>query len=65
MFLTPHKMLLFGQFDQINENELGAACGTYGGEETCIQGLGGKHAGKRTVGRPRRRWKQNIKTFVE
>jgi len=25
----------------------------------------GKHAGKRTVGRPRRRWKQNIKTFVE
>jgi len=40
MFPTPHKTLLFGQFDQIKENELEAACGTYGGEETCIQGLG-------------------------
>jgi len=40
MFPTPQKTLLFGQFDQINENELEAACGTYGGEENCIQGLG-------------------------
>jgi hypothetical protein len=39
MFPTPHKTLLFGQFDQIKENELGAACDIYRGEEKCIQGV--------------------------
>jgi hypothetical protein len=39
-FYTPHKTLLFGQFDEIKENELAAACGTYGGKENWIQGLG-------------------------
>ena len=39
-FPTPHKILLSGQFDRIKENELGAVCGTYGGEENFIQGLG-------------------------
>jgi hypothetical protein len=26
--------------DQIEKNEMGAACSTYGGEESCIQGFG-------------------------
>ena len=30
--------------------------------ERCIQGLGGKPAGKRSLGRPRRRWDDDIKT---
>jgi hypothetical protein len=32
-------------------------CGTYGGEERCIQVF----SGKRPLGRPRRRWEDNIK----
>jgi len=34
------------------ENEMGGACNTYGGEERCIQGFGGKHEGKDHVGDP-------------
>jgi hypothetical protein len=26
--------------DQIKENEIGEACGTYGDEEECVQGFG-------------------------
>jgi hypothetical protein len=26
--------------DQINENEMGGACGTYGGQERCMHGFG-------------------------
>jgi hypothetical protein len=28
--------------DQIEKNEMGEACDTYGGEERCIQGFGGE-----------------------
>ena len=28
--------------DQIEKNEMGGACSTYGGEERCIQGFGGE-----------------------
>jgi hypothetical protein len=27
--------------DQIKKNEMGGTCGTYGGQERCIQGFGG------------------------
>ena len=30
--------ILFG--DQIETNEMGGACSTYGGEERCIEGFG-------------------------
>jgi hypothetical protein len=32
-----------------------------GGEERCIQGFDGKPEGKRSLGRPRLRWGDNIK----
>jgi len=38
----------------IEKNEMGGACSRYGGEDRCIQG-------KRSLGRPRRRWEDNIK----
>ena len=42
--------------------EMGRACSMYrGGEERCIQGFGVKTWGRRTLGRPRRRWEDNIK----
>ena len=31
------------------------------GEERSIQGFGGEPEGKRSLGRPRRRWEDNIK----
>jgi hypothetical protein len=35
--------------DEIKENEMGAACTTYGEEERCIQGFGGKTWKKQTT----------------
>ena len=43
---------------------MGGACGTYGGEESCIV-LVGKPEGKRPLGRPRRRCEDNIKMDLE
>ena len=37
----------------------------YGGEERCIQGFGGETKGKRPLGRPRRRWEDNIKMDLQ
>ena len=36
---TPHQ---YYSRDKIKKNEIGEACGTWGGEERCIQGLGGE-----------------------
>ena len=33
----------------------------YGGEERCIQGLGGKSEGEKPLKRPRDRWEDNIR----
>jgi hypothetical protein len=40
---------------------MGGTCRTNGGEEECIWILVGKTEGKRPLGRPRRRWVDNIK----
>jgi len=44
---------------------MGGACGTYGGEEQCVQDLLGKPEVKRLFGRPRRRWEGNTKLDIE
>ena len=41
------------------------ACSTYEGGERCIQGLVGRLDGKRPLGRPRRRWEDNIKIDLQ
>jgi hypothetical protein len=41
--------------------ELGWTCGTHRGGERCSQVLVGRPEGKRSLGRPRRRWEDNIK----
>jgi len=38
MICTPNQMF---QVEK-SENEMGGACSTYGGEESCIQGFGGE-----------------------
>jgi len=40
---------------------MGWACGVYGGEEGAYRILVGKPEGKRPLGRPRRRWVDNIR----
>jgi hypothetical protein len=36
-------------------------CGTHGGGERCLQGFGWEARIRRPLGRPRRRWDDNIK----
>jgi len=39
---------------------MSGACSAYGGEVRLLQGFGGETWRKRTLGRPRRRWGDNI-----
>jgi hypothetical protein len=40
---------------------MGETCSTHGGDEEWYRILVGKPEGKRSLGRPRRRWEDNIK----
>ena len=40
---------------------MGRTGNTYGAIQKCIQSFSGKPEGKRPLGRPRRRWEDNIK----
>jgi hypothetical protein len=40
---------------------VGGTCGTHGGREGCYRILVGKPESKTPLGRPRRRWEDNIK----
>jgi len=51
--------------DKIEKNEMGGACSTSGEEERRIQGFGGKPEGMISLGRPRRRWEDNIKMDLQ
>jgi hypothetical protein len=46
-------------------NEMGRACGAYGGDRDVHMVLVEKPEGKRPSGRPRRRWEDNIKTDLQ
>jgi hypothetical protein len=58
MICTAHEILLG---DQLEKNEIGGACSTFGVEKRCIQGFGMETLERRSFGRPRRRWEDNIK----
>ena len=53
MICTPNQMF------QVEKNEMGGECSTYGGEERFIQGFGGETWGKETT------WKDNIKMDIQ
>ena len=57
MICTPH--LIFS-VDQIEKNEMGMACSTYGERRVVYEVLVGKPEGKRQLGRHRHRWEDNI-----
>ena len=48
---------------KIEKNEMGGGCGAYGGGVHRV--LVGKPEGKRPLGRPRRRWEDNIKMDLQ
>ena len=54
---------LFCAGGKIDKNEMGGACGAYG--RGVYRVLVGKPEGKRPLGRPRRRWEDNIKTDLQ
>ena len=49
--------------DKIKKNEMGGACGAYGGGERLVQGW--KPEGKRPLGRPRNRREDKIKMDLQ
>ena len=50
----------------MEKNEMGWACGAYGGGEGGVyRVLVGKPEGKRPLGRPRRRWVNNIRMVLQ
>ena len=60
--------VLFTQYcagDEIEKNEMGGACGTMEDERVVYKVLVGKPEGKRPLGRPRRRWEDNIKMDLQ
>jgi hypothetical protein len=50
---------------KIEKNEMDGACSTYGGVGRCIVCFGGNTCEKEALGRPRRRWKYNIKMDLQ
>ena len=47
--------------DQIEKNDMGGACSTYGREQSVYRVSAGKPKGNRPLRRPRHRWEDNIK----
>jgi hypothetical protein len=48
----------------VKEDEMGRACSTNGGEKEAYRILVGKPERKRPLGRPRRRWVDNMKIDI-
>ena len=59
---TPHPTLLY---DKIEKNAMGRACSAYGVRNGVYSILVGKPEGKRPLGRPRRRWEDNVKMDLQ
>ena len=51
--------------DQIKTNEMGEVCSTYGESRGVYRVTVRTPEGKRLLGRPRRRWKDNIKVDLQ
>jgi hypothetical protein len=49
---------------QVVEDEMGWACSTNGGKKNAYRLLVGKREGKRPLGRPIRRWVDNIRMYL-
>ena len=52
-------------YDKIENNEMGVVCSTYGEKRSVYRVLVGKHEGKRPLWRPRPRWEDDIKMYLQ
>jgi hypothetical protein len=48
-----------------SKNEMGGTCSTFGGKRAAYRILVGRPEGRRPLGRPRCRWKDNIKMDLQ
>jgi hypothetical protein len=62
MICTLHPILFS---DNIEKNEMGGACSAYGERRGMYRVLVVKPEGKRPLGRPRRKWEDNIKMDLQ
>jgi hypothetical protein len=62
---TTHKILLGGSNQEEADNEMGGACSTCGERRGVYRVLVRKPERKRPLGRPRRRWEDNIKVDLQ
>jgi hypothetical protein len=51
--------------NKIEKTEMGGACSAYGEVRGVYRVLVGKPEGKRPVGRPRRRWEDNVQADLQ
>jgi hypothetical protein len=51
--------------EQIEKNEMSGTCNTYGKRRGVYRGFLGKPEVQKPVGRPRRRWEDNIKVDLQ
>jgi hypothetical protein len=58
----PQKVILLSK---IEKNKIGGACSADGEKIGVYKVLVGNHEGKRPLGRPRRRWGDNIKMVLQ
>jgi hypothetical protein len=57
-------MTFYLSSNRAEEDEVGGTCGTNGEKMNVYRLLVGKPEGKRQLGRPRRRWIDNIKMYL-
>jgi hypothetical protein len=56
-----HNLIKYNYRNQIKKNEMGERVAHLGEKREAYRALVGKHEEKRPLGRPRRRWEDNIK----
>jgi len=58
-------LVVFCTGDKIDKNVMGGTCSMYGERRDVYRVLVGKPEGKRPLGRPRRRWEDNITVALQ
>jgi hypothetical protein len=65
VFYTVLNLAKYYSGNQIEKNEMGGACSTYGEKRDAYRILVGRPERRRPLGRLRRRWEDNIKMDLE
>jgi hypothetical protein len=63
--ISPVLIMKYYSGNQIEKNEMGGACSTYGDKRGAYRILVRRPEGRRPLGRPRGRWEDNIKMDLQ